>query len=72
MLKVMKIKAKGNTGGGTRAHIKGKGRRDVQTESAEKMGERAEERRGNQAEQDRKMFESGGDDGKTEEEGEKA
>lgn len=35
------------------------------------MGERAEERRVNQAEQDRKMGESGGDDGETEEEEEK-
>lgn len=43
-----------------------------ETESAEKMSERAEERRGNQAEQDRKMGEGGGDDGETEEEEEKA
>lgn len=43
-----------------------------ETESAEKTGERSEEGRANQAEPDRKMGESGGDDGETEEEEEKA
>lgn len=40
----MKIKAKGNTGGGTRAHIKGKGRRGVKQSQKRKWVR--EQRRG--------------------------